>query len=128
MNKTNDDLYIDLIAWIRLAIGDSGFVVIESHQRGKAPAGPYATLLVTSSSSVGTAASFREFIEGLTLPAPDGAFGLATSTIREVMVSLQFYRTGAHDNMQKVMHYPATNASKEYLFNKGISIFYPFKL
>jgi hypothetical protein len=125
MNKTDDNLYEDLIAWLKLAVGDSAFRVIQGNQRGKEPMGAYASLLVINSSSVGVAAELQEFVEGLNEPAPDGAFGVATSSLREVTMSLQFYRDDAHENMRKVMHYNATNASKEFLFEKGISIFIP---
>jgi hypothetical protein len=125
MNKTDDNLYVDLIAWLKLAVETPSFKIIEGNQRGAVPTGSYATILVINSSSVGMAGELQEFVEGLDNPAPDGAFGVATSSLREVTVSLQFYRDGAHENMRKVMHFLATNTSKEFLFEKGISIFIP---
>ena len=71
---------------------------------------------------------------------PDGAStGIATvadqeesdtitlnqSSLREVSLSVEFLRGDAHDYMRKVMNFPNTNASKEFMFGKGMSVFIP---
>ena len=119
MIRTDNDIEEILIAWIKLALSNPSFRVIVSNENGKEPMGSFASLLVITSTSVGVGANIN------TYDSVNDDFKLLSSSLREVDVSLNFYRDNAHENMRQVMHFPNTNASEEFLFDKGLSLFIP---
>ena len=119
MDKTDKDLNVILIAWIKLALGDSAFKVIVGNDKGKEPSGSFASILVMSSASIGMGAS-----DTASHTDPNLLY-LAGTSLREVDYSINFYRDDAHENMRQLMHFPNTNASQEFLFDKEVSLFVP---
>lgn len=118
---TDKEVIKILIEWVRLALSNPEFVVIEANQNGYEPKGSYASLLPYNGSSVGLGASRYSLQK-----ADENTFDHATSSIRDVPVSLNFYRDNAHEYARQIMHFVNTNTSKEYFGKKKyISLFVP---
>ena len=128
MNKSNQDIYNFLIAWIREAIGDPDFIIIIANQDGVQPRDEFATIVVQSKTSKGLGA----INEDLILRRVDGteddweeAIDLHQTGLFDSDVSLQFFRGDAHEYARKVLFFPNTHSSKMMLGRENLSLFVP---
>jgi len=125
MDKTTNDIYAQLIPWIRAAIGDETFTVIVGHQRAEEPQTPYCSMYMLSNSSVGMGAVHEVLVPESSEGAGDQYIDRVQTQLYRMEISIQFCRDGSHENMRKLMHFPNTEKSYYMLTETNLVIQVP---
>jgi hypothetical protein len=118
-DKTLDDINEIIIQWIRLATENADLTIISAEGEGVTPTGEYCTIYIYNATSIGMGATAEELLQGWE------QIDLHQSQLVKYTMSVIFNRGNAHDYARKVLNFPNTNKSRNFLFDKNLSINVP---
>ena len=114
-NLTHDNLIELVIAWTKLALGDENFLIIRGFQNGHSPETPHGVLYTTDKRTTGMLAQTN-------IQISDDEIEINNHGVTNTEMHLRFIGDGSVENADKVYFFTNTQASKSFLFGKGMSI------